>query len=517
MAPALAQLQEENHTLRETVAERDARIFSLELRVKDLLAQLYGPTSEKSRREEDTRQAKIVGIEEEAEVEQEKFFTDPAPTEKKPVKSTPEYTGEKKGPKPLPAHLPRTVVHLPDPDLSELICPDTGRLMKPAFQQKIEVLSRKPAEYYVSQYIRNVFVSAIKTVPPAASPWPTSVLTKARIDVSIVADMLVKRYLDHQPFHRQEQQFGRLGLEISRNTMISWAKQAEALAEPMVKVLKDIVLKSEYIQVDATPIEVADPARPGRTHQACIWAYRALDGPVYFEFALGKSGTAPGATLANYRGIIQTDGANNFGGVTQNEGVTHLGCWAHARRYFFQADQSGEADAAPWMEAINKLFRRERLLRHFKVSNENTITFRKRHSLPIVDRLCAMARQHLVDQPLLKKTKLCKAASYLLGQEKVLRACFEHAPTRIDNNLVENAIRPLKLGENNWLFIGHPNAGPRAAALFTLMQNCRLAGLNPEEYLTDMFTRMPDYPAKHIADFLPQNWLKSKNAAQGEA
>jgi transposase len=516
MAPVLAQLQEENRTLREALAEREAQIFRLELRVKDLAAQIYGPSSEKSRRQEDARQATIAGIEEEAGAEQEKFFADASAPEKKSARPAAKPTGKKKGPKSLPPHLPRQVIPLPDPDLRDLICPETGKPMKPAFQQRIEVLSRKPAEYFVSQYVRNVFVSEAKTAP-VTTPWPSHVLTKARVDVSIVSDMLVKRYLDHQPFHRQEQQFSRLGLEISRTTMISWAKQAEALAEPLVKVLRDVVLKRGYIQVDATPIEVNDPERPGKTREACIWAYRALDGPVYFEFALSKNGTTPGATLRDFTGTIQTDGANNFGGVTEKEGVTHLGCWVHGRRYFFKADQAGETEAGAYVETIDKLFRIERLARHFKLGDENTITFRKRHSLPIVDRLVAMARQHLADRPLLKKTRLCKAVSYLLGQEKPLRACFAVAPSRIDNNLVENAIRPLKLGENNWLFIGNPKAGPRAAALFTLMQNCRLAGLNPEEYLTDLFTRMPASPAKKIADFLPQNWLKSKNTAQAQA
>lgn len=507
---ALAQLQEENRLLRETLEKSETLIRHLELRVKDLAAQIYGPSSEKRRREEDKRQSTLDGIEEDAGLEQERFFADAPAKEKKPVTKS-RSTGKKKGPKPLPAHLPRVIKHIDDPDLKDLICPETGKLMKPAFQQKIEVLSRKPAEYFVTRYIRNVFVSPAKTAP-VTTDWPAYVLPKARVDVSIIAETLVKRYVDHLPFHRIEKQFIRLGLEIGRSTQVSWMNQADALAEPLVKLIKKNVLNSGYIQLDATPLQVADPNRPGCTREACVWTYRALDGPVFYEFALSKSGDTPAETLQHYQGKLQTDGASNFGGVTKKEGVTHFGCWAHARRYFLKADEAGETEAEAYLDAIDKLFRLERLLRHFKVGDEKVLVARKRHSLPRVDRLFNQGMLHLQDQPLLKKTGLCKAINYLIGQEKALRACFDHAPSRIDNNLVENAIRPLKLGAKNWLFIGHPNAGPRSANLFTLVENCRLAGINPEEYLTDLFTRLSAYPASKIADFLPVNWAKSKNS-----
>jgi transposase len=510
MNPDPTALKAENESLRAALAERDAEIRRLELKVKDLAARIYGPSSERSRRSADPNQGVIAGIDGQAQAAPEAFFADePAPA---PAKRQGKASGAKRGPKPLPAHLPREIVVLPDPDLPKLICPETRRPMKAAFQQETEILCRKPAEYYVTRYVRNVFVSEARTAP-VASPWPSRILPRARVDVSLIAEAMVKRYLDHIPFARQEEQFARLGLSLSRSTLVSWAAQAEALAEPLVKRIRETVLKSGYIQLDATPLDVCDPGRPGSVREACVWVYRAACGPAFYEYAANKSGETPAAALEGFKGLLQTDGASNFGGAPAREGVTHLGCWSHARRYFVKARQAGEPEADELVRAIDRIFRLEALLRRCKVKPDRILEARRRHSLPIVEMIVARAKVLLADRPL-AKTALAKAAGYLLRQEAPLRACFATAEARIDNNLVENAIRPLKLGAKNWLFIGHPDAGPRAANLFTLVLNCRIEGINPEEYLADVFARMPDHPASRIDDFLPQNWIKSRNQAR---
>jgi len=234
---------------------------------------------------------------------------------------------------------------------------------------------------------------------------------------------------------------------------------------------------------------------------------------MFYEFVMNKSGEKPRETLKDYQGILQTDGASNFGGTTQKENVTHLGCFAHARRYFVEAQRYEEEACMEYLNDFDRLFHTEKLARHFQLKLETLKLLRQRQSFPAFERLMNRARTYR-EKNLMGKTPMAKAINYLLNQEPPLRACLEQLPSRIDNNLVENAIRPLKLGARNWLFIGHEKAGPRNAILFTLIQNCRLAKVNPEAWLIDVLHRLDDHPQKRITELLPHNWVTlSKNAS----
>ena len=179
----------------------------------------------------------------------------------------------------------------------------------------------------------------------------------------------------------------------------------------------------------------------------------------------------------------------------------------HARRYFLRALEAGEQAAASFLDRIDRLFYLERVARRLKVSPQTLTRLRNRHALKLVDQIFKSAKDYAADQ-LLIKTPMPTAVKYLLGLEEPLRECFRHASSRIDNNLVENSIRPLKLGARNWLFIGHPDAGDRAALMFTLVENCKLAKINPETYLADVLARIDDYPASRIIELTPQGWAK---------
>ena len=475
----------------------------LELQVKVLQKELYGSKADRRKPPEDSNQLTFSQIEEEI-VEQP-----PAP--KAPAKSSrrPERKGAKKGPKPLNPNLPRVEEQIPNPDLKELICPHTGSAMKPAFTEKIEVLARKPAEYYVRVLVRQVFTSP-QGEAVAYSPWPGDVMPKSRIDASVVGSLLCARFADHQPYHRQSGQLARHGVNLAPNTMVSLVGLAEEKLAPVFDEVVRQTLACSYLMMDPTPVRLQDREKKGGTKEACLWTCRALDGPVFFEFATGKGGSTPAKTLKNYQGILQTDGANNFGGVPARPDIIHLNCWVHVRRHFLKAEESGVPGATGFLNAIDRLFRRERIIRRFRLDAVQTLELRRRQSLPEVDRIYAQALEFLQKERT-KKTYLSKAANYLLGRKASLRECFLQAPSRIDNNLAENALRPIKLGAKNWLFIGHPNAGPRAAMMFTLVENCRMLGINPEAYIIDVLSRVDDHPMKRISELTPHGWVKSKN------
>lgn len=475
----------------------------LELHVKALQKELYGSKAERRKKEENPGQQTFTGMEEALSSIEE------PQKQKTQQKTRPERKGKKKGPKPLNPNLPRVEEHVADPDLKDLICPVTGKPMKAAFTEKVEVLARKPAEYYVRVLIRQVYASATGDAV-AYSPWPRDVMPRSRIDASVIGAVLCARFADHQPYHRQSAQLKRQGVDLAPNTMVSLVRLAEEKLEPIYKQVVSEALATDYLMMDPTPVPLLSNKKKGSTKEGCLWTYRALDGPVFFEFAEGKQGTTPAETLKNYQGILQTDGANNFGGVPARPDITHLNCWAHLRRYFFKAEEAGDARASAYLNTIDRLFRRERIMRRFKLKPDQVLELRRRYSLPEVDKLFSDAKTFAETERMLK-TPLPKAMQYLLARTGPLRECFLHAPSRIDNNLAENALRPIKLGAKNWLFIGHENAGPRAAMMFTLVENCRILGINPEAYLIDVISRVDDHPMKRIAELTPHGWKKSKN------
>jgi transposase len=473
----------------------------LSLRVKALEKELYGSRADR-RKPEDPNQTTFAGVDE-AAAQTPEPAKDAAPTHRR------ERKGKKKGPKPLNPDLPRVEERIADPDLKELICPATGKPMKPVFEEKIEVLARKPAEYYVRVLVRQVFASTGGDAM-AYSPWPASVMPRSRIDASVVGSILCARFADHQPYHRQSVQLARYGVDLARNTICSLVRLAEEKLESVYKAVVRQTLSTDYLMMDPTPVPLMSEAKKGSTREACLWTYRALDGPVFFEFAEGKHGTTPKKTLENYQGKLQTDGANNFGGVPARTDITHLNCWAHVRRYFVKAEENNSPGAGGYVDAIDRLFRRERIARRFRLKPESLLELRRRFSLPEVDALFDKARSYAQDERMIK-TPMPKAVAYLLGRTEPLRECFVHAPSRIDNNLAENALRPIKLGAKNWLFIGHENAGPRAAMMFTLAENCRMLGINPEKYFIDVLARVDDHPMSRIDELTPHHWVESKN------
>lgn len=490
----------------ESVQSLKQENYRLQLRVKDLEQRLYGSKADR-RSDKDPRQTVFAGIEEKAGSQEASSATQSG--RRKATRAS-----KPRGPKPLDPKLPRVHEQVPDPSLSELLCPVTGQLMRPGMVQRVEVLARKPAEYYVRVLTRNVFVSEADSAP-VYSPWPNGVMPRSRVDASLIASVLTQRFADHQPYYRQCEQLKRLGLELTPNTLMSIARVATDHLEPLYESLRKEVLGSGYVQLDHTPLKLLDRKRPGAARECGAWTYRSLDGPMFFEFTLNKTGDKPRETLADYQGVLQTDGANNFGGTTQKEGVTHLGCFAHARRYFVEAQKHDEAACAYYLDAMDRLFRAEKLARHFQLCSQKHRQLRQHRMLAEFEKLMEHARKHR-EELQLNKLPIAKAVNYLLNQSGPLRACIEEVPSRIDNNLVENAIRPLKLGAKNWLFIGHEKAGPRNAILFTLVQNCRLAGVNPEAWLIDVLKRIDDHPQKRITELLPHNWRPlSKNTAGG--
>ena len=422
--------------------------------------------------------------------------------------------GQKRGPKPLDPRLPRELVRLPDPPPEQLRCPVTGARMQPGFTEEIEVLAIIPAKAVVRRYERTVFVSPAKSAP-VCTPWPEGIFPRARVDASVLAAVAAEHYGEHQPFNRIAQRLARAGVRLARATQVALMARLDELAAPVVATIKAALLAQDYLHLDATPVPLCDPARPGRTVEATVWGYRAQTGPLcWYQFCAppgGKSPAHPDRELqaAGFAGLLQVDGAGGLSAIGRPDQVIALGCMAHARRYAHKAVVDGDRNAEVYLAGFNRLFRLDRLGKRFRLGAENFATLRLTYSLPLFDLLVAMAEGEKAEVP--PKTHLGDCLHYLVEQQEYLRRCLTIPGADLTNNAAERALRPVKTGVKNWLKVGHPTAGPRFANLFTLTENCRQAGVDLPTYLTDLITRLPGHPNRRLADWLPAVWQRARD------
>lgn len=488
-ADETARVLKENESLR-----RENRL--LELKVEKLQRQLWAPKSERH----------VPGDENQGRLFAEAKPAAPAPEPKPEAGQKRERrSGAQKGPKPLDPALPRETIRVPDPDLKELICPDTGKVRQPAFVEQVEVLARRPAQYFVKVYERVVFTSEAKTAP-VYSAWPADILPRSRMHASMVGYIACAHFADHQPYYRIQQQLERVGVDLPRNSQVSLMEQLSKLIALLVQQVRADLFAEGYLQLDATPVDVADPAHKGALKEAAVWVYRGPSGAVWFDYRPTKAVRGPDEVLtaANYKGLLQHDAAAGLNNIGPPGQIRHLACFSHLRRPFFHALEGREKKAERYLVAINRLFRIERLAKRFGLDESKRGRLRQRRSQPLFQQMLAWAKDDVTTAT--PKTEYMDGLQYLLHHHEALAACLTEPRAEISNNRAENSIRPLKLGLKNWLAVGHPSAGPRLAALFTLVENCRQAGIDPEAYLIDIIARLPDHPAKDLSALSPWRW-----------
>jgi hypothetical protein len=301
------------------------------------------------------------------------------------------------------------------------------------------------------------------------------------------------------------QQFG---VELSRKTMGSWVEQAAELLKPVYRTIREDLLRGDYLQADETPIRYLDPDVKGKSQQGYLWTYSRPSGDVLFEWRVSRSRAGPQEFLKNFRGKLQTDGYSAYESLAKERtDLILVGCWAHVRRGFHEA--LAETKLAAWfMRQIGQLYVVEKKLREQKSGPALREAMRVWHSEPILTRLhraMELARRRTLPQGLLGQ-----AINYTLKRWEALTQFVEDGTLEIDNNLIENAIRPSALGKKNFLFFGHPDAGERSAVIYTLLGSCRRHGINPFEYLKDLFTRLPAAKITQIKEFTPAGWARAQ-------
>ena len=402
---------------------------------------------------------------------------------------------------PLPAHLPRVEVRH-EPERTVCSC---GCAMKRIGEDVSEKLDYTPGVFHVERHIRGKWACA-RCQTLIQAPVPAQVIDKGVPTAGLLAQVLVAKYADHQPLYRQEGIFERAGLALPRSTLAQWVGACGVRLQPLVDALKATLLTRAVLHADETPVAMLTPGK-GRTHRAYIWSYSStqfdsVHGVVY-DFADSRAAVHPKEFLDGWSGQLVCDDYSGYKGLFA-VGVTEIGCLAHARRKFNELCVNHQSplaeEALKWFGALYDVERQAR-----ELSAEQRQRIRQTQSRPIADKLhqwLLLQRQKTTDG-----TAMAKAIDYSLGRWQALMRFLDDGALPIDNNWVENRIRPIALGRSNWLFAGSLRAGKRAAAVMSLIQSARLNDHDPYRYLKDVLERLPTQRASRIGELLPHSWM----------
>jgi len=395
----------------------------------------------------------------------------------------------------LPEHLERKEI-LIDVE-GKQGCREIGR-------EITEELEYQPGKLYVNQFIRPKYVSA-DNMTILIAPMPDRPLPKAIAGPGLLAQIVIDKYVDHLPLHRQQQRFSREKINIPYSTISDWVSNTCKLITPLYDVLQKEVLASNYLHVDETPIKVLDKDKKGETHRGYFWVYHnSLKDMVLFDYQPGRGREGPSEILKNFQGHLQTDGYAAYNIFKEQKDVTLLHCMAHARRKFIEAEQNDMARSRYALEQIQQLYAIERKATDEQLSDLDVLKLRQEEAVPILEALGKWMQQAYIE--VLPKSAIGKALAYSIERWEQLMIYTTDGKLNIDNNPVERAIRPVAVGRKNYLFAGSHDAAQRSAMLYSLMGTCKLHGVNPFDWLKNVLEIIPAHPINRIQELLPYHW-----------
>ncbi|WP_209332964.1 IS66 family transposase [Lunatimonas salinarum] len=381
-------------------------------------------------------------------------------------------------------------------------------------QEEKEILVMVPASFKVRVIVRRKWAltdpSQTDKKGVLIAPMPSRTVGRGLFDESVLAYLLTSKFVDHLPLYRQRQMFGRIGLDIPASTLIDNTNAACRVLTPLYKALQRETLANLYLQADETRMEVLENgAKKGSTHRGYMWAYHApADGLVFFDYRPGRNRSGPAEILANYTGVVQTDGYEVYQSLFgDNRAVKHYYCMAHIRRKFDEA-AAYDRERATWaVRQIAKLYAVEKQIREAQPPLSENLVVEKRvaESQPVLSELRGWM---LAEYPkVLPSSPIGKAIAYALPLMDSMKLYTLHGQLQIDNNLIENAIRPIALGRKNYLFAGTHATAQNAAMVYSLFATCKKHGVNPHDWLLDVLRKMndPAYEGK-FSDLLPHRW-----------
>lgn len=483
-----AQLEKKHDILEAKAAKLEEKNVELQHYVDLLRRMQFG---QKRERFEDPNQTELpLGIDPEILEEQQELLKQEityARTQKK-------HPGRAKLPDTLPVQ--EIEIH-PEGDLTDKVC--IGKEIS-------DVLDYVPGYFKIKRYIRYKYADKDKELPNITiGLLPDRIIERGIPSNRLLASLLVFKYLDHLPLYRQRQIFQRANIDIAPSTIDGWAAQGMDALKPLYTRLVGLIKNQDYLQVDETTIKVLDEMKKGKTHLGYYWTYHAPKSKlVLFDYNPGRAGKYSEPFLGEFKGYLQVDGFSGYLRYGQNSDITTLSCWAHARREFEKALSNDKVRATHVLLQIQQLYALERKAVEQNMTTEQIKELRLTESLPIINELgkYIFANRKLV----LPKSQIGKAFAYTETRWDNLSNYLQDGNLCIDNNPIENAIRPIALGRKNYLFAGSHAAAQRAAMVYTFFANCKKNDVNPQEWLEYTLDNIQSYNHKNIEDLLPNNY-----------
>ena len=477
----------------ELVSERDKfkrQSEELKRQLDELKRMIFGSKSERYV-PEDSNQLKMFEdliAEKEKEIEKHTIVYQREKTKRgkeKPVRSV------------IPAHFPR---------VREVIEPENIDPKAVKIGEEItELLEIKPMTIFVREIVRPKYALP-KEQGVLIADLPSLPIPKGNASASLLAFILISKFVDHLPLYRLLQIFKRQELIISKSTIGGWVSKTSELLQPLYDTFKAKFLEDvDYVQADESPIKVQDILKRKTTHRGFMWVYRTpADKTILFDYHKGRGKNVPEEFFENFTGALQSDGYTAYKNLTTNGEITLLGCMAHARRYFEKALDNDPKRADHVLLLIQKLYAIERKLREEKTSIEDVKDYRIQHALPILNKIEDYLR--LEKDNTLPKSSIAVAINYTLNIFDHLKEYINDGRYEIDNNNIENAIRPLAIGRKNYLFAGSHESAQNIAMFYSFFATCKTHNINPHTWLCDVINRMPEQKANNLQELLPQNW-----------
>ncbi len=508
---ALAErLQAENTALQEQMRTQkedyEQRLAEAQAQIEELRKQLFGPKGDRLTPEQE-EQLKQLNQDLQDEVQR------PAPVsdqiledEDRPSRRRRERRQRKR--RPLPEHLETETVTI-EPELK--ICPCCGKPLQKIGEEVSEEIDMIPAKLIRRRTIRPKYACPCGEAGVNIAPMPPRLIPQSRLGLGLGVHIVLSRFDDHLSYYRLEQQFKeRHGILIPRQQMVQWVEPIAELLRPVYDRMWHHMLLGRYLQVDETFVKVMDPEVKGKAAQGHLWFYAVPGGDVILDFNRSRGLQPVQQRLKDFVGTIQTDAYEVYQSLERKEScIDRIGCLAHARRRFYAALKENLPDSVWFINQIRLLYKIEDHVRELEAAERHS--FRQLNAPAIWDALKSKAEE--LQSNYLPKSTMGKAISYFINEYDALKGYLRDPRYQIDNNLIENAIRPTAVGRKRWLFIGHPDAGWRSAVIYSILVSCRRRGIDPEDYLSDVLRRLPEYKINQIDELLPANWKPPTSSA----
>lgn len=407
----------------------------------------------------------------------------------------------------LPPHLPREdVVHEPD----SCSCPECGGELRRMGEDVDELLDIVPASWRVIRQVRPKYTcrACAKIVQ---APVPAKPIARGKATFGTLAHVVVAKHDHHLPHYRQAEMMAAQGIDIDRSTLARWSGQAAGLLDPIVSRIREEGLKASKIHTDDTPVPVLDPGR-GRTKTGRLWTYvvddrgcgAATPPMVWYRFTADRSGSHPAGELATFSGFLQADAYSGYDQLYRTNRVIEVGCWGHFRRKIFDLhEQKATTLTTDLLRRIAALYRIEEEIRGQPPDERRSV--RHARTRPLVNDLHAALQDAL--RRLSPRSEMAKAITYGTKRWSSLTRFLDDGRLEIDNLIAERSLRGIALGRKNWLFAGSNVGGERAAAIYTVIETCKLNGFDPQAYIADVIHRIADnWPASRWDELMPWNW-----------